>query len=86
MVNGNLLFPYFHWYLRNNKMKNTLKYVLIAFGFLLTGYGVYSYFKPDILMQAGPIKIEAEGDKTQPLAMVGLGILSVVAGMAFNRR
>lgn len=67
-------------------MKNTLKYVLIAFGFILIGYGVYSFFTPDVLMQAGPIKIEAEGDKTQPLAMVGLGILSIVAGMAFNRR
>ncbi|UJH89715.1 hypothetical protein LZ575_11670 [Antarcticibacterium sp. 1MA-6-2] len=67
-------------------MKNTLKYVLVIFGLLLIGYGIYSFFTPDILLEAGPVKIEAEGDKSQPLAMVGLGILSIVAGMAFNRR
>ena len=67
-------------------MKNTLKYVLVIFGLLLIGYGIYSFFTPDILLEAGPVKIEAEGDKSQPMAMVGLGILSIVAGMAFNRR
>lgn len=67
-------------------MKNTLKFVLVIFGILLVAYGIYSFFSPNIIVEAGPVKVETEGDKTQPLAMVGLGILSILAGAAFNRR
>lgn len=67
-------------------MNNTLKIVLIVIGILLLVYGLYNLFTPEVSMQAGPIKVEAQGDNTQAYAMIGLGILSLIAGAAFQKR
>lgn len=67
-------------------MNNTLKIVLLIVGILLVGYGLYTLFTPEVSMQAGPIKVEAQGDNTQSYAMIGLGILALVGGAAFGKR
>ena len=67
-------------------MKNTLKIVLLILGILLIGYGLYTLITPEVSLQAGPLKVEAQGDNTQSYAMVGLGILALIGGVAFNKR
>ncbi len=67
-------------------MSNTLKIVLLIVGLLLVGYGLYTLFTPEVIMQAGPLKVEAQGDKTQSYAMIGLGILALIGGIAFKKR
>ncbi|CAN5321750.1 hypothetical protein BH23BAC2_BH23BAC2_14320 [soil metagenome] len=67
-------------------MNNTLKVVLLVVGVLLVVYGLYTLFTPEVSMQAGPLKVEAQGDNTQSYAMIVLGILALVGGVAFNKR
>ncbi len=67
-------------------MNNTLKIVLLIVGALLIIYGFYTLFTPEVSMQAGPLKVEAQGDNTQSYAMIGLGILALVGGLAFGRK
>ncbi|CAM4225600.1 hypothetical protein [Gillisia limnaea] len=67
-------------------MNNTLKIVLLVVGVALVGYGLYTLITPEVLMEAGPLKIEAQGDKTQSYAMIALGILALVGGVAFGKR
>lgn len=68
------------------QMYKVLQVVLLIIGILLVGYGIYDLFTPEFTAQAGPFKVEAEGDHTQAYAMIGLGILSLVAGLAFGKR
>jgi len=67
-------------------MNNTLKIVLLILGFGLIGYGLYTLITPEVSLQAGPLKVEAQGDNTQSYAMIGLGVLSLVGGLAFRKR
>jgi hypothetical protein len=67
-------------------LKNVLRTVLLVVGLLLVGYGLYTLVTPDVIMQAGPLKVEAQGDKTQSYAMIGLGILALIGGIAFKKR
>lgn len=67
-------------------MNNTLKIVLLVVGIILIGYGLYTLITPEVSLQAGPLKVEAQGDNTQSYAMIGLGILSLVGGLAFRKR
>lgn len=67
-------------------MKNTLKIVLLILGIFLIGYGLYTLITPEVSLQAGPLKVEAQGDNTQSYAMIGLGILALIGGVAFNKR
>tara|TARA_R100001369_G_scaffold21881_6_gene39843 strand:- start:53081 stop:53284 length:204 start_codon:yes stop_codon:yes gene_type:complete len=67
-------------------MNNTLKIVLLVVGVVLVGYGLYTLVTPEVAFEAGPIKIQAQGDHTQSYAMIGLGILSLIGGVAFRKR
>ncbi len=67
-------------------MNNTLKIVLLVVGILLVVYGLYTLFTPEVIMQAGPLKVEAQGDNTQSYAMIVLGVLALAGGVAFNKR
>lgn len=69
-----------------NLLKNVLRIVLLIVGVLLIGYGLYTLFTPEVLMEVGPLKVEAQGDKTQSYAMIGLGILALIGGVAFKKR
>lgn len=67
-------------------MYNTLKIVLLVVGVILVGYGLYLLITPEVSMQAGPLKVEAQGDNTQSYAMIGFGILALVGGVAFKKK
>lgn len=67
-------------------MKNTLKIVLLVVGILLVVYGLYTLITPEVSMEAGPLKVEAQGDNTQSYAMIGLGVLALLGGVAFNKK
>ncbi|MCF4102301.1 hypothetical protein L1I30_11530 [Gillisia sp. M10.2A] len=67
-------------------MNNTLKIVLLIVGVVLVGYGLYTLITPEVSIDAGPLQVQAQGDNTQSYAMIGLGILALIGGIAFNKR
>ncbi|MGB8704762.1 MAG: hypothetical protein WCD31_07015 [Gillisia sp.] len=67
-------------------MNNVLKIVLLAVGILLVGYGLYTWISPEVSLEAGPLKVQAQGDNTQSYAMIGLGVLFLIGGFAFKKR
>lgn len=67
-------------------MKNTLKFVLLILGAVLIGYGIYTLFFPHISLENGTEKVLAESDSTQSFAMICLGVLSLVCGIAFRKK
>ena len=67
-------------------MQNTLKIVLLLIGLVLIGYGLYTVVFPHISLEDGTTKIPAKTDNTQSFAMICLGILSLVCGIAFKKR
>ena len=67
-------------------LNNTLKIVLLVVGIGLIVYGLYTAISPEVSVNAGPLQIEAQGDNTQNYAMIGLGILALIGGLAFKKR
>lgn len=67
-------------------MQNTLKIVLLLLGIALMGYGLYTVLFPHISLDDGDSKISAKADQTQSFAMVCLGILTFVCGLAFKKK
>ena len=67
-------------------MNNTLKFVLLIAGVVLIGYGLYTAITPEVSLDAGPLQVQAQGDNTQSYAMIVLGILALIGGIAFRKR
>ena len=67
-------------------MNNVLKISLLVIGIGLVGYGLYTLIFPEVSLEAGPITVEAQGDNTQSYAMMGFGLLALIAGLAFGKR
>jgi len=67
-------------------MQNTLRIVLLILGIALIGYGLYTVFFPHISLEDGTSTISAKDDQTQSFAMVCLGILTLVCGLAFKKK
>lgn len=67
-------------------MNNTLKTVLLIAGIVLIVYGLYTAIAPEVSIDAGPLQVQAQGDNTQSYAMIGLGILALIGGIAFKKR
>jgi len=67
-------------------MKNTLKVVLILVGAILILYGLYTVLFPHISLENGSGKVAADQDNMQSFAMICLGILTLVCGIAFRKR
>ena len=65
-------------------MNNTLKFVLLIAGVVLIGYGLYTAITPEVSLDAGPLQVQAQGDNTQSYAMIGLGVLALIGGIAFR--
>ena len=65
-----------------------LKTVLLVVGIALIGFGLYSAFVPQEVLDIGPVEISAkEGLNNQTLGMIGLGVLALLAALfAKNRR
>ncbi len=67
-------------------MNNTLKMVLLIVGIGLIAYGLYTAIAPEVSIDAGPFQVQAQGDNTQSYAMIGLGVLALIGGIAFKKR
>ncbi|MGY5848942.1 hypothetical protein [Salegentibacter sp. F14] len=67
-------------------MNNVLKVVLLVVGLSLIVYGFYTLITPEVSVDAGPFQFEAQGDKTQPIAMIAFGILALLGGLAYKKR
>ena len=64
-----------------------LKSVLIVVGIVLIGFGLYNAFIPQEVLDVGPLEVSAkEGLSNQTLAMIGLGILALIAGAFMRKR
>lgn len=64
-----------------------LKSVLVVVGVLLIGFGLYNAFFPQQVLDLGPLEVSArEGLSNQSLAMIGLGVLTLLAGAFMQKR
>lgn len=64
-------------------MANTLKIVLVLFGLGLIGYGLYVFFFPGNSLGFG--RVQVENGNAQVFAMIGLGALALIGGIAYKR-
>ena len=63
------------------------KLVLLIIGVLLIAFGLYNAFVPQEVVAIGPLEVSAkEGLNSQTLAMIGLGVLALVAGAFMRKR
>lgn len=67
-------------------MANTLKIVLILIGLGLIGYGVYVFLIPENSAGFGSFQVATEKGNSQIFAMIGLGVLALIGGIAYKRR
>ncbi len=64
-----------------------LKVVLIVVGVGLIAFGLYNAFVPKEVLDIGPLEVNAtEGLNNQTLAMIGLGVLTLLAGTFLKNR
>jgi hypothetical protein len=64
-----------------------LRFVLIVVGIVLIGFGLYNAFVPQEVLNLGPLEVNAkEGMSNQTLALIGLGVLSLIAGAFLKNR
>ena len=64
-----------------------LKSVLILMGVVLIIFGLYNAFVPQEVLDLGPLEVSAkEGLSNQTLAMIGLGVVALIAGAFLKNR
>ncbi|NND62186.1 MAG: hypothetical protein HKN48_03215 [Flavobacteriaceae bacterium] len=64
-----------------------LSLVLMIVGLVLIGFGLYNAFVPQEVLDVGPLEVDAkEGMSNQTLAMIGLGVIALVAGAFIRKR
>jgi len=64
-----------------------LRIVLVIVGIVLIGFGLYNAFVPQEVLDIGPLEVDAkEGLSNQTLAMIGLGVLALIAGAFLKKR
>lgn len=64
-----------------------LKLILIFVGVFLIAFGLYNAFVPQEVVDIGPLEVSAkEGLNNQTLAMIGLGVLALLAGAFIKKR
>ena len=64
-----------------------LTYILMIVGVVLIGFGLYNAFVPQEVVDIGPLEVDAkEGLSNQTMAMIGLGILALIAGALIRKR
>ena len=64
-----------------------LRLVLMVVGIALIVIGLYNAFVPQAVLDIGPLEVSAkEGMSNQTLAMMGLGVLALIAGVFLKNR
>ncbi|MBT8256117.1 MAG: hypothetical protein KJO23_06210 [Bacteroidia bacterium] len=64
-----------------------LTYLLVIVGIALIGFGLYNAFVPQEVVDIGPLEVDAkEGLSNQTLAMLGLGVVALIAGAMLRKR
>ena len=64
-----------------------LKLVLVIVGVVLIGFGLYSAFVPQQIVDIGPLEVNAkEGMTNQTLGMIGFGVVALIAGAFLKNR
>jgi len=64
-----------------------LKIILMLVGIVLIIAGLYQAFVPQEVLDIGPLQVNAkEGLSNQTLAMIGLGVLALIAGAFLKNR
>jgi hypothetical protein len=64
-----------------------LKSVLLVVGIVLIAFGLYNAFVPQEVLDIGPLEVSAkEGMSNQTLAMIGLGVVALIAGAFLKNR
>ncbi len=64
-----------------------LKIVLLIVGVILIVFGLYTAFVPQEVLDIGPLEVNAkEGLSNQTLGMIGIGVLSLIAGALLKNR
>ncbi|HAT66006.1 MAG TPA: hypothetical protein DCS66_15650 [Flavobacteriaceae bacterium] len=64
-----------------------LKTALLVVGIVLIAFGLYNAFVPQEVLDVGPLEVSAkEGLSNQSLAMIGLGVVALIAGAFLKNR
>lgn len=64
-----------------------LRLLLLIVGIVLIVLGLYNAFVPQEVVDIGPLEVSAkEGLNNQTLAMLGLGVLALIAGAFLKKR
>lgn len=64
-----------------------LSLVLVIVGIVLIVFGFYNAFVPQEVLDIGPLEVNAkDGLNNQSLAMIGLGVLALVAGAYLSKK
>jgi len=64
-----------------------LKMALLIVGVVLIIFGLYNAFIPQSVIDIGPLEVNAkEGLTNQTLGMIGIGVLSLLAGALLKNR
>jgi len=64
-----------------------LKIILLIVGIVLIVVGLYQAFVPQQVLDIGPLEVNAkEGLSDQTLGMIGLGVITLLAGALLKNR
>lgn len=68
-------------------MNNTIKIILLVVGLAMIGFGLYTIFTPDAVLEVGPLSVKAKNNSidTQSIVIIGLGVL-VLLGAVFSKK
>lgn len=66
-------------------MYNFLKIILILLGAVVVFYGIYAIASPQFALSDAAVDVEAQENHIQSYAMIGFGVLLILAGLAFKK-
>ena len=80
-------FDFFNYYNKKN-MKNSLNIILLVVGVILIGFGLYTVFSPNTIIEVGPIQVKENDNSfdTRSVIIIGLGILSIAGAILFKKK
>ena len=69
-------------------MKISLKNILLLVGVILIGYGLYTVFSPNTIIDAGPLQVKSNDNSfdTQSVIIIALGVISIAGAILFKKK